>query len=81
MGIGQPLEDLAAGLERQLKVRQSSLVQTRQVREKIAEESSAKERVEEILATYEHTLPEDKEDDLDRILEDARQYYKRQGLI
>jgi trimethylamine--corrinoid protein Co-methyltransferase len=41
----------------------------------------AKERVEEILATYEHTLPEDKEEELDRILEDARKYYKKKGLI
>lgn len=41
----------------------------------------AKERVEEILAGYEHTLPEDKEEALDRILAEAEQYYRRKGLI
>ena len=41
----------------------------------------AKDRVEEILATYEHTLPEDKEAELDRILDDAREYYANKGLI
>lgn len=41
----------------------------------------AKERVEEILKTYVHTLPADKEAELDRILEDARQYYQKKGLI
>jgi trimethylamine--corrinoid protein Co-methyltransferase len=41
----------------------------------------AKERVEEILKTYEHTLAADKEAELDRILEDARAYYKEKGLI
>ena len=40
----------------------------------------AKERVEEILAAYEHTLPEDKEQELDRIIDEARAYYKRKGL-
>jgi trimethylamine--corrinoid protein Co-methyltransferase len=41
----------------------------------------AKERVEEILETYEHTLAEDKEEELDRILDDARKYYEKKGLI
>jgi trimethylamine--corrinoid protein Co-methyltransferase len=41
----------------------------------------AKAKVEEILANYQHTLPEDKEEELDRILEDARQYYKKKGLL
>jgi hypothetical protein len=36
--------------------------------------------VEEILENYQHTLPEDKEQELDRILEDARQYYRKKGL-
>jgi trimethylamine--corrinoid protein Co-methyltransferase len=29
---------------------------------------------------YQHTLPEDKEEELDRILEEARQYYRKKGL-
>jgi trimethylamine--corrinoid protein Co-methyltransferase len=41
----------------------------------------AKERVEEILTSYQHTLPADKEEELDRILADAREYYRRKGLI
>ena len=41
----------------------------------------AKERVEEILSDYKHTLPESKEEELDRILEEARRYYKKKGLI
>jgi trimethylamine--corrinoid protein Co-methyltransferase len=41
----------------------------------------AKARVEEILSTYQSKLPEDKEEEIDRILEDARQYYKKKGLI
>jgi trimethylamine--corrinoid protein Co-methyltransferase len=41
----------------------------------------AKERMEEMLAAYEHDLPEDKEEELDRILEEARQYYQKQGLL
>ncbi len=40
----------------------------------------AKDRVEEILATYEHTLPEAQEQELDRILDEAREYYKKKGL-
>ncbi len=41
----------------------------------------AKEQVEEILANYEHTLPEDQEAELDRILDDAREYYRKKGLL
>jgi trimethylamine--corrinoid protein Co-methyltransferase len=41
----------------------------------------ARERVEEILANYKHTLPEDKEEALDNVLAEARQYYKKKGLI
>ena len=37
--------------------------------------------MEDILANYEHTLPEDQEQELDRILEEARAYYKKKGLI
>lgn len=41
----------------------------------------AKERVEDILAAYEPPLPADKEAELDRILEEARKYYKKKGLL
>jgi trimethylamine--corrinoid protein Co-methyltransferase len=41
----------------------------------------ARDRADELLASYQHTLPEDKEAELDRILEDAREYYKRKGVI
>jgi trimethylamine--corrinoid protein Co-methyltransferase len=41
---------------------------------------NAKARVEEILANYKHTLPEDKEQELDAILEEAREYYRQKGL-
>jgi trimethylamine--corrinoid protein Co-methyltransferase len=43
----------------------------------------ARERVAEILATHEPTppLPPGKEEELDRILEEARAYYKNKGLL
>jgi trimethylamine--corrinoid protein Co-methyltransferase len=41
----------------------------------------AKERVEEILATYEPPLGEEKEQELDRILEEAKQYYQSKGML
>jgi trimethylamine---corrinoid protein Co-methyltransferase len=41
----------------------------------------AKEKVEQILDSYEQVLPDDKDQELDRILEDARRYYQKQGLI
>jgi trimethylamine--corrinoid protein Co-methyltransferase len=43
----------------------------------------ARDRVAHILATHEPTppLPPGKEEDLDRILEEARAYYQRKGLI
>ncbi len=42
---------------------------------------NAKDKVEEILANYEHTLPEDKEQELDRIWNDAWKYYEKKGLM
>jgi len=41
----------------------------------------AKEKVDEILSSYVHTLPEEKEVELDSILEEAQKYYKKKGLI
>jgi len=41
----------------------------------------AKGRVEEILDNYKHSLPERKEQELDRILEEAKRYYKEKGLM
>ncbi len=42
----------------------------------------AKERVEEILSTFSPTpLPQDQENELNEILEEARQYYKETGQI
>ena len=41
----------------------------------------AKEKVEEILENYEHTLPADQDAELDRILDDALQYYKKHDMI
>ena len=41
----------------------------------------AKVKVEEMLANYQHDLAEDKEEELDRILEEARRYYEKKGLI
>jgi trimethylamine--corrinoid protein Co-methyltransferase len=40
----------------------------------------AKDRVEELLANYEHTLPEDQEQAIDSILDEALAYYKKKGL-
>ncbi len=42
---------------------------------------NAKAKVEEIVANYEHTLPEDKEAELDRVWQDAWKYYKKKGVI
>ena len=42
---------------------------------------NAKERVNELIANYEHDLPEDKEVELDRILEEAKHYYHKKGLM
>ena len=39
------------------------------------------EKVEQILDDYEHDLPEDKEVELDKILEEAKQYYHKKGLM
>jgi trimethylamine--corrinoid protein Co-methyltransferase len=41
----------------------------------------AKEKVADILAAYEPTLPEDKEQELDRIMDEAREHYRKKGLI
>ena len=41
----------------------------------------AKERADELLAGWESKLPPGKEEELDKILEDCRQYYKKKGLI
>jgi trimethylamine---corrinoid protein Co-methyltransferase len=41
---------------------------------------NAKIKTEEILANYTHTLPEDKEQELDRIIKEAMDYYKKKGL-
>ena len=41
----------------------------------------AKEQVEEILANYEHTLSPDKDAELDRILDEAREYYRKKDLL
>jgi len=40
----------------------------------------SKEKYQEILDNYEHTLPGDKEEELDRILEEAKAFYKKKGL-
>jgi len=40
----------------------------------------AKEKVDEMLANYEHDLPEEQDLELDRILNEARQYYQKKGL-
>jgi trimethylamine--corrinoid protein Co-methyltransferase len=41
----------------------------------------ARERVDELLASWESKLPPGKEEELDNILEECRQYYKKKGLI
>ena len=41
----------------------------------------AKEKVDEILENYEHDLPEDQEVELDKILEEAKKYYHKKGLM
>jgi hypothetical protein len=41
----------------------------------------ARERTEELLASWESKLPSGKEEELDKILEDCRGYYKKKGLI
>jgi trimethylamine--corrinoid protein Co-methyltransferase len=41
----------------------------------------ARQRADELLAAWESKLPPGKEEELDRILEDCRQYYKKRGLI
>ena len=41
----------------------------------------AKERTQELLSSWESKLPPGKEEELDKILEDCRQYYKKKGLI
>jgi trimethylamine--corrinoid protein Co-methyltransferase len=41
----------------------------------------AKERTEELLASWESKLPPGKEEELDKILEDCKQYYIKKGLI
>lgn len=41
----------------------------------------AKDKVAEMLANYRHDLPEDKEQELDRILADAKQHYRKHGLL
>jgi trimethylamine---corrinoid protein Co-methyltransferase len=41
---------------------------------------NAKLKTEEILKNYTHTLPEDKEQELDRIIKEAMDYYKKKGL-
>jgi trimethylamine--corrinoid protein Co-methyltransferase len=41
----------------------------------------AKEKVEDILANYEHTLPADQDAELDRILDDALIYYKKHDMV
>ncbi|KKL09152.1 hypothetical protein LCGC14_2568710, partial [marine sediment metagenome] len=40
----------------------------------------ARERAKELLENYESVLPPDKEEEVDRILEECRAYYKKQGL-
>jgi trimethylamine--corrinoid protein Co-methyltransferase len=41
----------------------------------------ARERADELLASWESKLPPGKEKELDKILEDCKQYYKKKGLI
>jgi trimethylamine--corrinoid protein Co-methyltransferase len=41
----------------------------------------AKERADELLASWESKLPPGKEEELDKILEECRQWYKEKGLI
>ena len=41
----------------------------------------AKEITAQILADYEHDLPEDQEAELDRILDEAREYYREKDLL
>ena len=41
----------------------------------------ARAKSDELLATYRDTLPQDKHAELDRILQDAAQYYKQKGLL
>jgi trimethylamine--corrinoid protein Co-methyltransferase len=41
----------------------------------------AKEKVDEILANYDHDLPADQEQELDNILEEAKAYYRQKGLM
>jgi trimethylamine--corrinoid protein Co-methyltransferase len=41
----------------------------------------AKERADELLTSWESKLPPGKEEELDKILEDCRQHYKKHGLI
>jgi trimethylamine--corrinoid protein Co-methyltransferase len=41
----------------------------------------ARQRADELLSQWESKLPPGKEEELDKILEDCRQYYKKRGLI
>ena len=41
----------------------------------------AKERVDELLASWESKLPPGKEAELNRILEECRQWYNKKGLM
>jgi len=41
---------------------------------------NARERMDDILANYEQTLPEAKEEELDRILAEAEAYYRKKGI-
>jgi trimethylamine--corrinoid protein Co-methyltransferase len=41
----------------------------------------ARQRADELLSKWESKLPPGKEEELDKILEDCRQYYKKRGLI
>jgi trimethylamine--corrinoid protein Co-methyltransferase len=41
----------------------------------------ARERADELLASWESKLPPGKEEEVDKILEECREWYKKQGLI
>ena len=41
----------------------------------------ARAKCDELLAGYQDTLPQEKHQELDRILEEARQYYRQKGLL
>jgi hypothetical protein len=40
----------------------------------------AKERADELLSSWESKLPDGKEEELDKILDECRQWYRKKGM-